>query len=42
EDQQGILRALGVDEVQGSLHARPMPALAVAAWLRAREVEARV
>ncbi len=42
EDQQEILRALGVDEVQGYLHARPMPALAVAAWLRARAVGARV
>jgi EAL domain-containing protein (putative c-di-GMP-specific phosphodiesterase class I) len=42
EDQQGILRALGVDEVQGYLHARPMPALEVAAWLRARESKARV
>ncbi len=42
EDQQGILRALGVDEVQGYLHARPMPALEVAAWLRARESRTRV
>ena len=42
EDQQGILRALGVDEVQGYLHARPMPALEVAAWLRARESRSRV
>jgi diguanylate cyclase (GGDEF)-like protein len=42
EDQQGILRALGVDEVQGYLHARPMPALDVAAWLRTRESTARV
>jgi diguanylate cyclase (GGDEF)-like protein len=39
EDQQGILRALGVDEVQGYLHARPMPALDVAGWLRERERE---
>ena len=37
QDQHGILRALGVDEVQGYLHARPMPALEVAAWLRQRE-----
>jgi diguanylate cyclase (GGDEF)-like protein len=37
EDQQGILRALGVDEVQGYLHARPMPALDMTAWLRGRE-----
>jgi diguanylate cyclase (GGDEF)-like protein len=42
EAQQGILRALGVDELQGYLHARPMPALEVAAWLRARESKARV
>ncbi len=34
EAQQGILRALGVDEVQGYLHARPMPALETAVWLR--------
>jgi hypothetical protein len=33
EEQQQILRALGVDEVQGYLHARPMPALEVAGWL---------
>ena len=39
EDQQAILRSLGVDEVQGYLHARPMPALDVAAWLRRREVQ---
>ena len=42
EEQQGILRALGVDEVQGYLHARPMPALEVAAWLRARQARSRV
>ena len=42
EDQLGILRALGVDEVQGYLHARPMPALEAAAWLRARESASRV
>jgi diguanylate cyclase (GGDEF)-like protein len=42
EDQQGILRALGVDELQGYLHARPMPAIEAAAWLRARESAARV
>jgi diguanylate cyclase (GGDEF)-like protein len=42
EDQQGILRALGVDEIQGYLHARPMPALEAAAWLRAREARSRV
>ena len=42
EDQQGILRALGVDEVQGYLHARPMAALDVAAWLRERQSTSRV
>ncbi len=42
EDQHEVLRALGVDEVQGFLHARPMPALEVAAWLRARETRAKV
>jgi diguanylate cyclase (GGDEF)-like protein len=36
-DQQDALAALGVDEVQGYLHARPMPALSVGGWLRARE-----
>ena len=36
EAQIEILHALGVDEVQGYLHARPMPALEVAAWLRSR------
>lgn len=41
EPQQGILRALGVDEVQGYLHARPMPAQEVAQWLRAREPRIR-
>jgi diguanylate cyclase (GGDEF)-like protein len=41
EDQQGILRALGVDELQGYLHARPMPAIEAAAWLRARESAVR-
>jgi EAL domain-containing protein (putative c-di-GMP-specific phosphodiesterase class I) len=42
EDQQGILRALGVDELQGYLHARPMPAIEAAAWLRARDSATRV
>jgi EAL domain-containing protein (putative c-di-GMP-specific phosphodiesterase class I) len=41
EDQQGILRALGVDEVQGYLHARPMPALETAAWLRRQDAGVR-
>ena len=37
EDQLSILRALGVDEVQGYLCARPMPALEVSAWLRRKD-----
>jgi EAL domain-containing protein (putative c-di-GMP-specific phosphodiesterase class I) len=32
--QEDVLRSLGVDEVQGYLHARPMPAQAMAGWLR--------
>ena len=39
-DQQAALAELGVDEVQGYLHARPMPALSVAGWLRGREAPA--
>ena len=41
EDQLSILRALGVDEVQGYLCARPMPALEVSAWLRRRDAALR-
>jgi diguanylate cyclase (GGDEF)-like protein len=37
EEQHALLLALGVDEVQGYLHARPMPMLDMAAWLRNRE-----
>ncbi len=37
DEQEAVLRQLGVDEVQGYLHARPMPALDMAAWLRRRE-----
>ena len=37
EDQQQLLRRLGVDEVQGYLYARPMPALGMAAWIRRHE-----
>ena len=36
-DQGEVLAALGVDEVQGYLHARPMAALDMAQWLRRRE-----
>ncbi len=39
-DQLTILRRLGVDEVQGFLHASPMPALEAGSWLRAREAPA--
>jgi diguanylate cyclase (GGDEF)-like protein len=35
--QGELLEQLGVDEVQGYLHARPMAALDVAQWLRRRE-----
>jgi diguanylate cyclase (GGDEF)-like protein len=35
--QDKILASLGVDEVQGYLHARPMPALDMAQWLRRRD-----
>lgn len=37
EEQHRVLRDLGVDEVQGYLHARPMAALDTAQWLRRRE-----
>jgi len=37
EEQHTLLADLGVDEVQGYLHARPMPALDMARWLRHRE-----
>jgi diguanylate cyclase (GGDEF)-like protein len=36
-DQGLLLARLGVDEVQGYLHARPMAALDMAQWLRRRE-----
>ncbi len=34
DDQQQVLRLLGVDELQGYLLARPMPAVDMALWLR--------
>jgi EAL domain-containing protein (putative c-di-GMP-specific phosphodiesterase class I) len=37
EEQHRVLRDLGVDEVQGYLHARPMAALDTAQWLRRRD-----
>jgi diguanylate cyclase (GGDEF)-like protein len=42
QEQHELLRTLGVDEAQGYLHARPMPALDVAIWLRKREQLARI
>jgi EAL domain-containing protein (putative c-di-GMP-specific phosphodiesterase class I) len=36
EEQLDVLRGLGVDEVQGYLHARPMPGADVSTWLRER------
>ncbi|MDT7548182.1 MAG: hypothetical protein QOE84_576, partial [Actinomycetota bacterium] len=40
--QHELLQALGVDEVQGYLHARPMPAAAMVQWLRHRQQPAQV
>lgn len=37
--QQEELLKLGVDEAQGYLHARPMPAQSMATWLRERQVK---
>jgi EAL domain-containing protein (putative c-di-GMP-specific phosphodiesterase class I) len=36
EEQLTVLRSLGVDEGQGYLHARPMPAIDMSSWLRGR------
>ena len=41
-EQQQILQALGVDEIQGYLHARPMPGADLAEWLRTHRSRARV
>jgi diguanylate cyclase (GGDEF)-like protein len=41
-EQHDILRDLGVDELQGFLHARPMPAADTLKWLRNRGQAARV
>ncbi|MCU1674632.1 MAG: putative Diguanylate cyclase/phosphodiesterase, partial [Frankiales bacterium] len=41
QDQHDLLRALGVDEIQGYLHARPMPAIEASQWLRRRETSNR-
>lgn len=38
QGQQEMLRMLAVDEAQGYLHARPMPAQHMAGWLRERSL----
>jgi diguanylate cyclase (GGDEF)-like protein len=40
--QHDLLTTLGVDEIQGYLHARPMPAADIVRWLRARQQPASV
>ena len=40
-DQQAVLHALGVDEAQGYLHARPLAGLEVATWLAAGRATTR-
>ena len=40
--QHELLQSLGVDEIQGYLHARPMPAAAMVQWLRHRQQPAQV
>ncbi len=40
-EQQAVLRTLGVDEVQGYLYARPMPAAEISAWLGNRMAEVK-
>jgi EAL domain-containing protein (putative c-di-GMP-specific phosphodiesterase class I) len=42
EEQRGVLRDLGVDQLQGYLHARPMPAMEIGAWLRQGERSIRL
>ena len=41
EDQHRVLASLGVDETQGYLHARPMAAMDMGAWLRRHEAARR-
>jgi diguanylate cyclase (GGDEF)-like protein len=41
EDQHVLLAGLGVDEIQGYLHGRPMAALDMAQWLRRRDTPDR-
>ena len=40
DDQQQVLRLLGVDELQGYLLARPMPSMDMALWLRRHQTRA--
>jgi diguanylate cyclase (GGDEF)-like protein len=42
EEQRGVLQDLGVDQLQGYLHARPMPAMEIGAWLRQGERSIRI
>jgi EAL domain-containing protein (putative c-di-GMP-specific phosphodiesterase class I) len=42
EEQHTLLSQLGVDEIQGYLHARPMAGLDMAQWLRRREQAAQI
>jgi diguanylate cyclase (GGDEF)-like protein len=42
EEQRHVLRDLGVDQLQGFLHARPMPAMEIGAWLRQGERTIRI
>jgi EAL domain-containing protein (putative c-di-GMP-specific phosphodiesterase class I) len=41
EDQLTLLTRMGVDEVQGFLHAQPMAGLEMATWLRRRATVGR-
>jgi EAL domain-containing protein (putative c-di-GMP-specific phosphodiesterase class I) len=41
QEQHDMLRSLGVDEIQGYLHARPMPAIDAAQWIRRRDASSR-
>lgn len=42
QSQHELLQSLGVDEVQGYLHARPMAALDMMRWMRDREQASRL
>jgi diguanylate cyclase (GGDEF)-like protein len=41
-EQHELLQALGVDEIQGYLHGRPMPAQDLSQWIRARQMAERL